>query len=204
MLTSPAIYFDSKNISRDEKLVWFAKLNPNGRSPVLIDHGQNDHTVWESTAILIYLAQVYDKEHTLWPRSIFEQSHVNQWMLLQASGQGPIIGQAFWFGYWHHEVLPSAYKRYVDETKRILKVLEEWLHRRQWLVGEAMTIADISFLSWYEEAYLVDTDIEKEFPAVERWLSSMKMIPEVFEGSKGREMITPKKIWERNEAKVIL
>lgn len=166
---------------------------------MLIDHAQNDHVVWESTAILIYLVSLYDKEHRLWPESIFEQSQVNQWLLLQASGQGPTIGQAFWFGYWHDEVLPSAYKRYVNETKRILTVLETWLKERKWLVGDKMSIADVSFLSWYEEAYLVDVDLAKEFPAVDKWLETMKALPEVINGSVGREMIRPKKLWERPE-----
>jgi glutathione S-transferase len=181
--------------------VWFSKLNPNGRSPVLIDHAQNDHVVWESTAILLYLVQIYDtEENTLWPKSIFEQSQVNQWLMLQASGQGPTIGQAFWFGYWHNEILQSAYQRYVKETRRILMVLEKWLDGQKWLVGEKMSVADVSFLSWYEEAYLVDIDLGKEFPAVEKWLETMKAIPEIVKGSEGREMIKPKKLWEREES----
>jgi glutathione S-transferase len=142
---------------------------------------------------------MYDTENTLWPKSIFEQSQVNQWMMLQASGQGPTIGQAFWFGYWHHEIIPSAYKRYVDETKRVLSVLEKWLADKKWLMGEKMSIADVSFLSWYEEAYLVDVDLAVEFPIVEKWLRTMKLIPEIIKGSEGREMIKPKKLWEREE-----
>jgi len=181
-------------------LIWFAKLNPNGRSPVLIDHSQNDHVVWESNAILLYLVQMYDTKNTLWPESIFEQSLVNQWLMLQASGQGPTIGQAFWFGYWHQEILPSAYKRYVNETKRILTVLEKWLEGKKWLVAEKMSIADVSFLSWYEEAYLVDVNLTAEFPVVDRWLEAMKTIPEIVKGSEGREMIKPKKLWAREES----
>ncbi|KAI1611908.1 glutathione S-transferase C-terminal-like protein [Exophiala viscosa] len=187
------IYFDSKRISREEKLKWFTALNPNGRSPALIDHTQNDHVVWESTAILLYLVTLYDPEHKLYPKDVFEQSKVNQWMMLQASGQGPTMGQAFWFGYWHHEVLPSAYKRFVDENKRILAVLEKWLMERKWLVGEKMTVADVSYLSWYEEAYWVDADLEEEFPAVHKWLESMKALPEIVAGSK--------KLWERDDYK---
>lgn len=192
-----AIYYDE---TKGDNKEWFRVLNPNGRSPALIDHGQNDHVVWESTAILLYLVTLYDKDHKFWPADVFEQSKVNQWMMLQASGQGPSIGQAFWFGYWHHEVLPSAYKRYVDETKRILAVLEKWLKEYTWLVGDKMSIADVSYLSWYEEAYLVDIDLVAEFPAVNKWLETMKKIPEIVEGSVGREMIKPKKIWERHEA----
>lgn len=57
-----------------------------------------------------------------------------------------------------------------------------------------MSIADISYFSSYEEAYLVDVDLAREFLVVERWLDRMK------EGSKGREMIKPNKIWEREES----
>lgn len=166
---------------------------------MLIDHAHNDHTVWESTAILLYLVALYDPEHTLWPADPFEQSKVNQWTLLQASGQGPSIGQAFWFGYWHHEAIPSAYTRYVDETKRILGVLEGWLGSRTWLVGGKMSIADVSYLSWYEEAYLVDINLADDFPAVNKWLETMKALPEIKAGSVGRQMIRPKKIWERED-----
>lgn len=64
-----------------------------------------------------------------------------------------------------------------------------------------MSIADVSYLSWYEEAYLVDIDLGVDFPLVNRWLDTMKQIPEIIEGSKGREMIKPKKLWERPEFK---
>ncbi|KAH6710682.1 thioredoxin-like protein [Leptodontidium sp. MPI-SDFR-AT-0119] len=85
-LSYKSIYFDSESISRDKKLKWFAKLNPNGRSPVLVGHAQNGHVVWESTAMLIYLVSMYDTENTLWQKTMLEQSQVNQWLLLQASG----------------------------------------------------------------------------------------------------------------------
>lgn len=121
--------------------------------------------------------------------------------MLQVSGQGPTIGQAFWFGYWHSEILPGAYKRYVHETKRILGVLEDWLKDRQWLVNEKMSIADVSFLAWYEEAFMVDVDIKEAFPKVNMWLEKMKALPEIVAGSVGREMIAPAKLWEREAGK---
>lgn len=172
-------------------------MNPNGRLPVLIDHNQKDFLLWESGAIIHYLLTMYDKEHLLWPDDIFEQSQVNQWVMLHLTGQAVTIGQAFWFGYWHQEILPTAYKRYVDESKRILGVLEGRLEGRSWLVGEKMSIADVSFLAWYEEAFMVDIETETEFPKVHKWLETMRAIPEIQEGSVGREMIQPKKLWER-------
>jgi glutathione S-transferase len=80
-------------------------------------------------------------------------------------------------------------------------VLEEWFKTRKWLVNEKITIADVSFLAWYEEAHLVDVDIEKEFPRCFEWLERMKAIPEITARSVGREMITPAKLWEREGPK---
>jgi glutathione S-transferase len=64
-----------------------------------------------------------------------------------------------------------------------------------------MTIADASFLAWYEEAHLVDVDIGKEFSRCFEWLERMNAIPEIVAGSVGREMITPAKLWEQEEPK---
>lgn len=77
-------------------------------------------------------------------------------------------------------------------------VLEKWLSEKKWLVGEKMSIADVSFLSWYEEAYLIDINLGTEFPDVQNWLETMKAIPEIVEGSNGREMIKPKKLWRED------
>ncbi|KAJ5735359.1 glutathione transferase [Penicillium malachiteum] len=62
------------------------------------------------------------------------------------SGQGPYFGQAGWFAHLHHEDLPSARNRYLDETHRILGVLNGLLERKQWLVGDKCTFADLAFL----------------------------------------------------------
>lgn len=77
LLTNLVIYFDSTKISRETKLIWCSKLNPNGRSPVVIDHVQINRIVWESNAVLTFLVQMYDMENTSWPQSVFDQSHVN-------------------------------------------------------------------------------------------------------------------------------
>lgn len=65
------------------------------------------------------------------------------------------------------------YKRYVYEPEIIILGLETWLKEKSWLAGDKMTIADISFLSWYEEAFVVDVDLEKEVPVVNKWLETM-------------------------------
>ncbi|KUJ17102.1 glutathione S-transferase C-terminal-like protein [Mollisia scopiformis] len=196
-LTYKPIYITITKTTKDQKEPWFLSLNPNGRLPVLIDHHHSNHIIWESASIITYLLTLYDPLFTLHPSSPFLQSEVNSWVALQVSGQGPTIGQAFWFGYWHSEILPSAYNRYVEETKRILGVLEGRLEGREWLVGNKMSVADVGFLAWYEEAFMVDIEIEREFPRCWGWIGRMKVVPEIVEGSVGREMIAPRKLWER-------
>jgi glutathione S-transferase len=126
-------------------------INPNGRIPALIDHSAADLTVWESVAIILYLCKKYDKEYKLWAPSVEEQAQIETWLLFQASGQGPYIGQAMWFMHYHSERVESATDRYLAETRRVLGVLERQLARDGsggWLVLGRITAADISFLHW--------------------------------------------------------
>jgi glutathione S-transferase len=129
----------------------YESINPNGRIPALIDHSANDLAIWESAAIILYVCKKYDTEYKLWAPTIEEQAQIETWLLYQATGQGPYIGQAFWFMHYHHERLESATERYVAETKRVLGVLEKQLKREGsegWLVLGRITAADISFLHW--------------------------------------------------------
>lgn len=81
-------------------------------------------------------------------------------------------------------------------------MLEGWLKDRKWLVNEKMSIADVLFLAWYEEAFMVDIDIERVFPRVHNWLERMKTMLEIVAGSVGREMIAPAKLWQRETEKL--
>jgi len=147
--------------------------------------------------MILYLVKKYDPECKLWSHDIKEQANIEQWLMLQMSGQGPTIGQAFWFRYYHSEPLLSAYKRYVDETKRILSVVEGQLSRASsggYLVLGRLTIADISFLAWYEEAFMVEVDIEKEYPQTHAWMAKMLARPAIQKAHKGRSFIPAPKI----------
>lgn len=71
----------------------YESINPNGRIPALIDHGNNDFTIWESGAIITYLCKKYDTSFSLWAESIEDQTQIEIWLLFQLTGQGPYIGQ---------------------------------------------------------------------------------------------------------------
>ncbi|KAI0372095.1 glutathione S-transferase C-terminal-like protein [Pilatotrama ljubarskyi] len=164
----------------------FLKLNPNGRLPALVDHSNNGFTIWESDAIILYIVEKYDPEHKLSVAGANEKFTLIQWLFFQASGQGPYFGQAFWFMRYHPERIPSAVERYQKEILRVFGVLESVLSKQQWLVGEKLTVADISFVIWNETAVayagldqLDGVDIEKQFPAFHKWHQKLRARPAI-------------------------
>lgn len=99
-------------------------MNPNARVPAIIDHDNNDHTVWESGSILMYLCQRAGRDCPIWSDDLCEQSSITSWLFFQASGHAPMIGQALHFKYFHPERIGSALERYVNEVRRIYGVVE--------------------------------------------------------------------------------
>ncbi|KAI0336812.1 glutathione S-transferase C-terminal-like protein [Cubamyces sp. BRFM 1775] len=163
----------------EQKSPEFIKLNPNGRVPALVDHSNGDFVIWESNAILLYLIEKYDKEHKLSVTDANDKYALLQWLFFQASGQGPYFGQGVWFKRFHHEKLPSAIERYQKEAIRVIGVLEDVLSKQEWLVGGKMTIADLSFVPWSSIALTMllkdyeSFDVEKQFPAFNKWHEKM-------------------------------
>ncbi|EPY51039.1 glutathione S-transferase Gst2 [Schizosaccharomyces cryophilus OY26] len=169
--------------------------NPNGRVPTLIDHQNNDYAIWESDAILVYLADRYDKERNIsLPHDNPEYHHLIQYLFFQSSGQGVIWGQAGWFNFFHQEPVASAVTRYRNEIKRVLCVLESILQDKDYLVAGKFTIADLSFVAWNDlltaifgpgrhefKEELPQLDFEKEFPKTHAWHKRLIERPAVVE-----------------------
>ncbi|KAL8994187.1 MAG: hypothetical protein Q9188_007138 [Gyalolechia gomerana] len=109
--------------------------------------------LWESCAIIRYLIEKYDKKNTLSYDTVPEKYLLDQWLFFQASGQGPYYGQAGWFNMFHPEKIPSAQHRYIDQTKRVVGVLDQALGQSKsgWLVGDKCTYVDLSFFMWDEQ-----------------------------------------------------
>src|SRR5262245_5164009 len=107
-----------------QKEDWFLRLNPNGRIPVIVDHGNDDFVVFESGAILLYLAE---KTGKLLPTDPKARSVAIQWLMFQMGGIGPMMGQANVFVKYAPERLPWAIDRYQRESRRLFEVLERRL-----------------------------------------------------------------------------
>ncbi|THH33254.1 hypothetical protein EUX98_g909 [Antrodiella citrinella] len=182
-LTYETIYLDLK--TGEHKQPDYIKVNPNGRVPTLVDHKNNDFTVWESGAILLYLESKYDTAHKYIATDEAGKTEVLQWLFFQVSGQGPYFGQAAWFSNFHPEKIPSAIERYQSEIKRVLGVLEIVLSKQEWLAAGKFTIADLSFVSWNTgAAHLAGEgfNFEKEFPATYKWHQKLLEIPGIKAG----------------------
>ncbi|GAA5821054.1 hypothetical protein JCM11251_001939 [Rhodosporidiobolus azoricus] len=180
--------------SNEHKGEAFLKINPNGRIPALIDHQNNDFTIWESKAILLYLVEKYDTERKFTVgKSVEEQAILAQWLFFQASGQGPYYGQAGHFKIFASEKVPYGIQRYTKEVQRVLGVFESVLSKQEYLVGGKVTIADLSCITWNNfgmHALLPDgVDAQKEFPAVWKWHNSLTQLPYVAEALKERKEV---------------
>jgi GSH-dependent disulfide-bond oxidoreductase len=173
---------------RDQHSREFLSLNPNGKIPAILDPdgpGGTPLPLFESGAILQYLAE---KTGKLLPSDAARRWRTLQWVHFQMGGIGPIFGQVGFFnkfaGKDYEDKRPL--QRYVNESKRLLGVMEEHLAGRQWFMDDEYTIADISMLGWvrnligfYEARGLVDFDRLKHVPA---WLERGLIRPAVQRG----------------------
>lgn len=162
---------------RVQKEEWFLKINPNGRIPAIIDHDNDDFTVFESGAILIYLAR---KAGRLLPSELKGESLVMQWLMFQMGGLGPMMGQANVFFRYAEEKIPYAINRYQREVCRLLEVLDHRLGEAEYLAGE-YSIADIANWSWarsYEWSGVAIDGLDN----LRRWLDAIATRPAVERG----------------------
>ncbi|TFY68543.1 hypothetical protein EVJ58_g946 [Rhodofomes roseus] len=154
---------------QEQKGPEYTKYNPNGRIPTLIDHANNDFTIWESNAIMTYLVEKYDTEHKISASNLDDKMQQLQWLFFQASGQGPYFGQAVWFSKFHPEKVPSAVERYQKEAIRVLGVLESVLAKQEWLVGGKWNQAAFGYILKDHP----DFNLQKDYPAVNRWHNAL-------------------------------
>ena len=128
----------------EQKQPWFLKINPNGRIPAIVDRGNDDFAVFESGAIMLYLAQ---RAGRLIPSDEKGRSRVVQWLMFQMGGLGPMMGQANVFTRYFPEKIQPAIDRYLRESRRLLEVLDGHLAENEWLAGD-YSIADIANFAW--------------------------------------------------------
>lgn len=128
----------------EQRQDWFLAINPNGRIPAIVDRDNGDFAVFESGAIMLYLAE---KTGRLIPSDERGRSRVVQWLMFQMGGLGPMMGQANVFARYFPEQLPAAIDRYRRESRRLLEVLDRRLAGHEWLAGD-YSIADIANFAW--------------------------------------------------------
>jgi glutathione S-transferase len=162
---------------REQKESWYLELNPNGRIPTIVDHDNDDFAVFESGAIMIYLAE---KAGRLLPADVKGRSLVIQWLMFQMGGIGPMMGQANVFYRYAPEKIPYAIERYQREVRRLLEVLDGRLAGHEYLAGD-YSIADIASWSWVYGYKWSGVSIEG-LPNLERWLGDIAARPAVQRG----------------------
>ncbi|MGA8262722.1 MAG: glutathione S-transferase family protein [Arenicellales bacterium] len=161
----------------EQKQEWFLRLNPNGRIPVIIDHDNDNLVVFESGAILLYLAE---RTGSFLPTSEPERSRVIQWLMFQMGGVGPMQGQANVFSRYAPLKLPWAIDRYRKETRRLYKVLDQQLARNPYIAG-SLSIADFATFPWVRRHQWSGVDI-RDLEHLGRWLDDMNSRPSVRRG----------------------
>jgi GSH-dependent disulfide-bond oxidoreductase len=161
----------------EQKQAWYLKLNPNGRIPTIVDHDEGGFAVFESGAILIYLAE---KSGRLMPHDRKGRSTVIQWLMFQMGGVGPMQGQANVFYRYAPEKIPYAIDRYQKETKRLYTVLDRRLADHEYLAGE-YSIADIATWPWVTLHGWAGVDVE-DLPHLRRWIETVGARPAVVKG----------------------
>lgn len=157
----------------------FRAINPNGKLPAIVDTdgpGGPETAVFDSTAILLYLG---DKTGRFvgTPQT---RPALLSWLMFVASGIGPYSGQAVHFQHAAPEPLPYAINRYRREAERHFRVLDTHLARRDTVVGDDFTIADMSAWGWVDRAARIWPDIPQplaSFPHVQRWFESIDARP---------------------------
>ena len=152
----------------EQKADWYLDINPNGRIPAIIDRDNGDFKVFESGAILIYLAE---KAGKLLPTDTNQRSLALQWLMFQMGGIGPMQGQALVFMRNVPEKMPYVIDRYLNETKRLYQVLDRRLSDEEHLAGE-FSIADIASWTWVFCAEWTGIDLN-ETPNLSRWFQTL-------------------------------
>ena len=157
----------------EQKTPEFLAMNPNGRIPVIVDREADGHIVFESGAIMIYLAE---KSGMFLPTDAKRKSQVLQWVMFQMGGIGPMMGQANVFHRYLEEKIPVAIARYQNEVRRLFTVLDGRLENREYLVDDYSIIADMANWCWVRTYEWSGVSIEGLDNLI-RWKNSIEARP---------------------------
>ncbi|MCX4025784.1 glutathione S-transferase N-terminal domain-containing protein [Endozoicomonas sp. SM1973] len=162
----------------EQKQSDYLAINPNGRIPAIIDRDNNNFVIFESGAILLYLAE---KTGKLLPQDPYQRSQTIQWLMFQMGGIGPMMGQANVFYRYFPEKIPAAINRYQHEGRRLFEVMDKQLATNQYLAGAEYTIADIATWPWVRSYEWSGIDITG-LNHLQRWIAQISERPAVQKG----------------------
>jgi glutathione S-transferase len=156
----------------DQKQPEFLKICPNGRIPAIVDTDADNLAVFESGAIMIYLAE---KSGKFLPTDVAGRSRVIQWLMFQMGGIGPMMGQANVFFRYFPEKIEPVITRYQGEVRRLFEVLDRRLGEAEYLAGD-YSIADMANWSWVRTHSWSGVEVEG-LENLERWLGAIRERP---------------------------
>ena len=184
-------------MKQEQKTPEFLAMNPNGRIPV-IKNTQSEEVVFESGAIMIYLAELTGQ---LLPTSGPKRYEVLQWLMFQMGGVGPMMGQANVFFRYFPEKIPAAIDRYQNESQRLLSVLDQHLSDKEFLCEE-FSIADIANWCWARTHEWSGVDIS-EMAHLKRWINTMHAREGCYKGIKVPGKVDPADIVKSGKTLIV-
>ena len=165
------------DIGKDQQFApEFLKISPNNRIPAIVDRETN-YSLFESGAILMYLAE---KSGKLMPKDTASRYRVIEWLMWQMGGAGPMLGQAHHFLQFNAGKAPYAEERYLNEAKRLYKVLNTRLEGEAFVAGD-YSIADIAIWPWISRYEWQRINLD-DYPNVKRWYLEIAARPAVIKG----------------------
>ena len=164
-------------MENEQKKPEFLAISPNGRIPAIVDRDADNLSIFESGAIMIYLAE---KTGKLMPNDLIEKAKVLEWMMFQMGGVGPMMGQANVFFRYFPEKIQPAIDRYQNEGRRLFEVLDTHLAKQDWLAKD-YSIADIANWCWVRTYKWSGISIEG-LNNLERWMKAMYDQPGMSKG----------------------
>ncbi len=164
-------------MENEQKKPEFLAISPNGRIPAIVDRDADNLSIFESGAIMIYLAE---KTGKLMPKNLNEKAKVLEWVMFQMGGVGPMMGQANVFFRYFPEKIQPAIDRYQNEGRRLFEVLDTHLAKQDWLAKD-YSIADIANWCWVRTYKWSGISIEG-LNNLERWMKAMYDQPGMSKG----------------------
>ncbi|MGB0919895.1 MAG: glutathione S-transferase family protein [Alphaproteobacteria bacterium] len=159
----------------------YLKICPNQKVPAIVDHdGPNGQplTLWESGAILLYLAE---KTGKFMPQGPAARAHVQQWLMWQMAYVGPMMGQLHHFVMYAPEQIEYAKDRYMAETHRLRALLNDQLSSHDYVVGNEVTIADFAIYPWVK-GFGFRYPPDRDLPHMDAWFERLEARPALMKG----------------------